>query len=178
MKTSPHITIAIVLCSLASVAHGESTYERDLKQIIDQRDKAIAAAAAPIIARSKADAAQLLRRATQAGDLDAANKIKEFIGTTTPVVQGGPVKDLRKQLAGTMWKAVPSSPLRGGLAASLTFTEKSVEPGGYKYEVESHNSVTITFTGGDKQVMALAPDGKHLKLTYGKTDFVYELASQ
>ena len=178
MKTNTHVTIAIVLCVLVATSHAESTYERDLKQIIDQRDKAIAAAAVPIIARSKADAEQLLRRATQAGDLDAANKIKAFLGSNSPIVQGGPVKDLRKQLVGTMWKAAPSTPLRGGLAASLTFTEKSVEPGGYRYEVESHNSVTVIFTGGDKQVMALAPDGKHLKLTYGKTDFVYELASQ
>ena len=178
MRTSFHVSLVIVACNLVAIARGESTYERDLKQIVDQRDKAIAAAAAPIIARAKADAAALMRKATQAGDLDAANKIKEFLGDTTPVVQGGPVKDLKKQLVGTRWKAVPSSPLRGGLAPVLTFTEKSVEPGSYKYEVESHNSVTIIFTGGDRQAMSLAPDGKRLKLAYGKAEFVYELDSK
>lgn len=178
MKSNTPLALTIVLCSLVMTLHAESTYERDLRQIVDQRDKAIAAAAAPIIARSKSDAESLLRRATQAGDLDAANKIKEFLGSTTPVVQGGPVKDFNKQLKGTTWKAVPSAPLRGGLAASLTFSEKTVEPGGYHYDIESHNSLTITFTGGDKQVVTLAPDGKRLKLTLGKTEYVYELASQ
>jgi hypothetical protein len=170
--------VAIVYAFSCDFANAESPYERDLKQLIEQRDKAITAATAPIIDRFKANAEQLLRRATQAGDLDAANKIKASIGGGTPVSTTGPIKDLRKQLSGTTWKAVPSKPLRGGFAERLTFTEKTLEPGGYKYEAQSHNAVTVTFTGGDKEIMNLSPDGKRLQFTQGKTDYTYELASE
>src|SRR5688572_29904440 len=79
MKTQP-INIAVTLCAFVSAASGESAFERDLKQLIDQRDKAIAAAAAPINTRFNTAAEQLLRRATQSGDLDSANKIKAAMG--------------------------------------------------------------------------------------------------
>ncbi len=88
------------------------------------------------------------------------------------------IKDLRKGLVGTVWIAVPPKPLRGGLAATLSFTDKSVQPGDYDFKITSHNSLFITFTHGDKQVMTLAQDGKHLKFTAGKTNYVYELASK
>jgi hypothetical protein len=59
------------------VEAAESPYERDMNQLKEQRDKAVAAATIPINRRYKESLEDLLRRATQANDLDAANKIKD-----------------------------------------------------------------------------------------------------
>jgi hypothetical protein len=114
------------------------------------------------------------QRPVQANDSDGSGKIKEAPGGA-PSKAIEPIKDLRKQLAGTTWNAVPGTSLRGGLAASLTFTEKEVQPGGYRYEVDRHNIVTITFNGGDKQPMTLTKGGTRLQFWQGKTERAYEL---
>ena len=102
-------------------------------------------------------------------------KVKAEIANSALPGSAKSAKELKLQLAGTTWKAVPSAPLRGGFAATLNFTEKTVEPGGYSYEADSHNKVTVTFRGGDTQIMQLSQDGKQLKFSYGKGNFVYEL---
>lgn len=155
-------------------SYSETPCERDLRQLIEQRDKALADAAAPINTRFKIAAEQLLRRATQAGDLDAANKIKAAMGSDTQATTLEAVTNARKQLAGTTWNAVPGATLRGGLAGTLHFTETTVEPGGYQYKADGR-MVTITFTGGDKQVMTLTKGGKRLQFTYGKKEYAYEM---
>jgi hypothetical protein len=86
-----------------------------------------------------------------------------------------PIEDLRTQLAGTNWKAVPAEPLRGGLAPILTFTAAAVAPAGYRYEAASSDAVTIYFSHGDTQVMKLSPDGRHLQFNFQQHDFAYEL---
>lgn len=169
--------LVLALFALPEGSRGETTYERELKELIQQRDQAVAAASAQINARFKVSAEQLLRRATQAGDAEAANKIKEAFGVEASSTSES-VKNLRKQLIGTTWKAVPGTPLRGGLAETLTFTEKCLEPGGYRYEAEKHNSVTITFTGGDKQTMTLAKAGTRLQFTRNKIEYAYELVPE
>jgi hypothetical protein len=88
------------------------------------------------------------------------------------------IEDLKTQLAGTTWKAVPSKPLRGGLAVALTFTDATVQPAGYHYEVNAHNSLTVKFNHGDTQLMLLDPDGKHLKFDHNEKHYVYELVAR
>jgi hypothetical protein len=87
-----------LLFAFAVPSYGESAYERELKQLIADRDKARAAADVPITARFKASAEQLLKRATQAGDLDAANKIKEAIGPDSSSTGAG-----RDFIKNTLW---------------------------------------------------------------------------
>jgi hypothetical protein len=98
MKTNLHVTLLTLLLAFAASSYGESPYERDLKQLIADRDKARAAAEAPIAARFKASAEQLLKKATQAGDLDAANKIKEAIGPDASGTGAG-----RDFIKSTLW---------------------------------------------------------------------------
>lgn len=178
MKSSVSIH-AIFLCVLAVPAYCEAPYERDLKQLVEQRDRALAAASAPILERFKIEAEQLLRKATQGGDLDTANRIKAIIGSgTAPTAASdpdGPIKNLKKQLPGTRWIALPSATLRKGLTKTLQFTDKVVEPGGYKYEA-LQESVVITFTRGDKETLARSKDGRHLE--YPKGPAVYELVPE
>lgn len=85
------------------------------------------------------------------------------------------IEDLKTQLAGTSWKAVSAKPLRPGLAPVLTFTDATVAPAGYRYDVNTPNSLTIHFNHGDTQLMLLAPDGHHLKLVFQGHNYTYQL---
>jgi len=67
----------------------ESSFERELSQLGAQREREIATASEPINRRYKESLETLLRRATQANDLDTALKIREAIaavGSGPPVV--------------------------------------------------------------------------------------------
>jgi beta-lactamase regulating signal transducer with metallopeptidase domain len=89
------------------------------------------------------------------------------------------ITDLRTQLPGTRWKATPANPLRGGLAAILSFNEKTVDPAGYPYEVNRHDAtVRIFFNHGDTQLLLLTNDGRRLRFTFGGKDYAYELTAQ
>ena len=99
----PALTILFVALTVAS--YGESAYERDLNQLVEQRDKTLAAATAPITARFKASAEQLLRRATQAGDLDAANKINAALAELGVAgVTDTPKSPLQSLMDGSRWE--------------------------------------------------------------------------
>jgi len=166
----------LLWCALSSFAFAESDFERDLKQLIDQRDKARAAAIAPVDAKFKVAAEQLLRRATQLGDLDSANRIKAAIegpGTLEAKTTG----DFRKQIVGTQWKADAKLGLRPGLKDAISFTEKTMEPNGLDYEVGAKNSITIIFPKGDRQPMTLSKDGKRLEFVFKDKPHAYDLIS-
>jgi hypothetical protein len=162
MKTKSLASFVILVCTFVSSSYGISDIERELKRLIDERDQAIAAASAPITARFKTAAEQLLQRAMQTGDLDSANKIRTALGdqasTQNALAAAGPLKDLRNHIAGTKWKAMPGAILPGGLGGTLSFTEKTVEPGNYHYDA-LHDTVTVTFNHGGKATLMLAKDG-------------------
>lgn len=61
----------------AALVYAQTSYERDLAALREQRDQAKAAAIEPIERRYQAALEQLLKRATQGGDLDSALKIKD-----------------------------------------------------------------------------------------------------
>lgn len=92
--------------------------------------------------------------------------------------QGDDSGRLRKQLAGTSWKATPSQPLRGGLAPVLTFTEETVAPAGYRYDVNANDRITIHFNHGDTQAMLLSPEGQRLTFTFRGNSYAYELIEE
>jgi hypothetical protein len=174
MKALLACALALLVTAVTPSSQAQTAYERELEQLMDQRDKALAAAEAPINERFRAAAEQLLRRATQGGDLAAANRIKEVLDATSRSSSTG-IKDLRKDIVGTTWKCMPGKPVRGGLGPTFSFTEKGVQPGGYKYEVDRSNTVIITFNAGGTQVMNLAKGGTRLEFSLGNVDHVYEL---
>ena len=173
MRHASLVPLALVFSYTAALFAADPSYDRELQQLIDQRNKALA----PIIARFNANAEQLMKRAAQAGDQQTVDKIKAEISNVTVPGEAKTARDLRSQLIGTSWKAVPSAPLRGGLGATLTFKEQTVEPGGYRYEVDNHNNLTILFNGGDSQPAQLSPDGKKMKMDFRQKSFFYELVS-
>jgi hypothetical protein len=75
-----HVPIACLFLSLLSTPLlAESPYERELKQLTEQRDRALASAAQPINRNYKTSLEQLLLRATQNKDLEANTKIVEAL---------------------------------------------------------------------------------------------------
>jgi hypothetical protein len=84
------------------------------------------------------------------------------------------ISNFKTQLAGTVWKA-PMGALRPGLGGMLMFTSTNVESAGYKYEVNTQNSLTLFFNHGDKQVFRLPPDGQHLSLSFKNKTYTYDL---
>jgi len=82
---------------------------------------------------------------------------------------------VKMQLDGTSWKAIPDFPLRGGLSAVLTFSDDTVGPAGYRYEVNSEDSITIHFSRGDTQLMLLSTNGRQLTFIFGGKTYAYEL---
>ena len=89
------IGIAITFGSLRA----ESPFARDLKQLADQRDKDLQSAAEPINRRYHDSLQQLLQRAMQAGDLDAALKIRAALGGSAAT----PAPNTADKIAGD-WK--------------------------------------------------------------------------
>ena len=74
------ILVSFVLSGAACCAvQAASEYERELERLTQERDKALAAAAEPIQRRYKAALEPLLRKATQANDLEMALRIKQAL---------------------------------------------------------------------------------------------------
>ncbi len=71
--------VALAALAGAGVTRAESTHDREMRQLQDQRDKALAAAAEPINRQYLASMEALLKRATQSSDLDAAMRIRAEI---------------------------------------------------------------------------------------------------
>ena len=91
--------VATLIVASIPCLHAESLFERELKQLRDQRDKAVAAAAEPINRRYQASLEQLLRRATQGNDLETALKIKQEMGNpaaTTPAIATAPASPAQR----------------------------------------------------------------------------------
>lgn len=91
-------TITVSL-SFASAAVAGSDIEREFSQLKAQHKKALTQAVEPINRRYQASLEPLLRRATQAGDLDTALKIQNEL----KAIQSG---DLRAALDDSKWEWV------------------------------------------------------------------------
>ncbi|HSJ04548.1 MAG: hypothetical protein ACAI34_25400 [Verrucomicrobium sp.] len=83
------ITIIAFVTIFSAFLRAESPYQRDLNELQVGRDKAVSAAVEPINLRYQASLEQLIRKATQANDLDAANQIKLALANITPAFGGG-----------------------------------------------------------------------------------------
>ena len=77
MKYTAIVSVLLALASSSSPVRAESEYERNFKQLKDQRTKALAAAAEPINRVYASSLEQLFKRATQAGQVELALEIKK-----------------------------------------------------------------------------------------------------
>jgi hypothetical protein len=84
------------ICAHASPA-ADSPFEKERQQLRAQRDQAVKVTTEPIDRRYQASLEQLLRKAMQGNDLDAAVKIKQDLAA---VKAGRPEETLDKDLLG------------------------------------------------------------------------------
>ena len=96
------LSLAALLPFVLNVAsvRADSASERELTQAREQRDKAVAFAVEPINRRYQATLEQLLRKATQANDLETAVKIQNELKTLQPASSS---TDLRTAIEGKEW---------------------------------------------------------------------------
>ena len=139
MKLTKIRTALVAFAALASPALAESSFERD---------KALATAAEPINRRYREQSEQLLLRATQANDLDAAVKIKREVDSQNPA----------NKLQDTRWSTEAAI---GGTVA-LNADGSAINPVGAKgtWKYIGENKVTIKW---DKpQIWILDPSFQFL----------------
>lgn len=123
MKTA----IVLIAFLVAATASGQSPFERDLKKLTEDRDKALAAASDPIQFKYKTLLEQLMQRATRNEDLNAAVKIKEAIAKIpASALIGKPhpttAEELKDFLHGTTWNVSNNSPSEA-VVYTLTFNK-------------------------------------------------------
>ena len=109
------------------MSFAQSSYERDLVKLTEDRDKALIAASEPIHRKYKALLEQLMQRATRDQDLNAAIKIKDAIAkipTHGLVAKPHPktVQELKEFLDGTIWNISDKTPT-GVVSYTLTFNK-------------------------------------------------------
>jgi hypothetical protein len=100
----------------AMPAFAETDLARELKQVHEQREKAIAAAVEPINQKYKVTLEQMLRRVTQATDLDTAVAIKEELSH----LSGGTTTDVHTELAHALTNGAWTW-FGGGMRTSMVF---------------------------------------------------------
>lgn len=108
-----HLIRSVSACLLVlpfTASLGATSVEEELKQLQQQREKAVAAAVDPVDRKYQEALEQMLRRALQAKDVEGAVKIQNLLSSLPGVVA--------KQLAGT-WILTAST----GYRAELTFRE-------------------------------------------------------
>lgn len=136
--------LCTALCFVPLSLYSESQSERELAQLREQRDKAIAAAVDPINRRYHASLDQLLRKATQSNDLEAAVKIQNELKGIQPTSL---LLDLRASIEGTQWTWE-----RPGVRESMTLRKDGVVQHDFftgKWEIIGPRSVRIYASKSD-----------------------------
>jgi hypothetical protein len=96
------LALALLLAGTAGAA--ESAFEKEAKQLRDQRDKAVAAAVDPINKRYQQALEQVIRRAAQAKDQPAVDKLKEELGNVgANLVSAAQSTKLQDRVRRTRW---------------------------------------------------------------------------
>lgn len=134
----PSIAFTALILS-TSALYAQSQFDRELSQLREQRDKAIATAADPINRRYQTSLEQLLRKATQSNDLESAVKIQNELKGIKPTLL---FIELRTAIEGTEWTWE-----RQGVRESMTFGKDGVLKHQFftgKWEIIKPRSVRIT----------------------------------
>ena len=154
MKHTYAATALLIAIVSASHAIAESSYERDFKQLKQQRDKALATAAEPIDRRYKDSLEQLLRRATQSNDLAAAVTIKQELDKLggTAVLPAAAQPNSKITFAGSVWAWTTKETLTVNSDGTATVERPD---GKLTWQWESQPDGTFTL---DKGRFLLIPD--------------------
>lgn len=153
-----HVALLITFISIAasaSVSAEELSYDREFKQLKDQRDKALASSAEPINRRYKESLDQLLRRATQGNDLTTAVTIKRELDVlvasqTSPTKISPPGSERparttpanKLSVAGSTWQWYPGETLAFYPDGKAVLTKGSGEST-WAWQLEGDGTITL-----------------------------------
>lgn len=174
MKPRSVLLFGICLALGLTTAKAESSFERDLATLLEQREKAIIAANTPIHERLHKSLERLLGLALNAKDAEAAYKIRQVMNLSERVGSGD-LLSVRYPLRGSFWKVPSGSPVRPGLSGELTFQDVTVMSGDLKYLLTRENEVIILFNRGDTQSMKLDASGMRLEFQFKGPAYRYDL---
>ena len=153
-----YLFLSSLLIGTTCALSAESQFERELKQISEQRNAAIVTAFEPINRRYQASLEQLLKRATQANDLDAAIKIRDALFRAPATTATNQTKaNLIALLTNGRWEWFSSAEFTGN-AFHISFAADnrcSIEPGIQfltKWEAVNAKQVRIYRTDGNYYV--------------------------
>lgn len=97
-------TTILILGACAPIIAADPQFAGQLQSLQVQHEKDLAAAAAPINARYAAALEGLLKRATQAADLDTANKIQEQLKLLRAPAAERKLPDIKPLFVGSTWQ--------------------------------------------------------------------------
>ncbi|MDB6173175.1 MAG: hypothetical protein JWL59_2486 [Chthoniobacteraceae bacterium] len=168
MKTTITFTAVFLIGFLCRPVHGQNSYEREFRQLTNERDQALTDTAAPINARYIAGLEKLLRRATQNNDLETALKVKEALKAlgVEPAanMQAGP-----EPIGRWAWTSERILTIRGdGL-----FVADKGGGGTWRWTKRSRGEFTMTWDhGGFRDTLVISPDGVRITGSNNKGDKV------
>ena len=164
MKLLPGYLLLITVTSLFA----ESTFERELSQLNAQRSQAAAAATAPIERRYKEALEALLRRATQANDLDSAIKIRQAMGeppdsapASDPAKVALTKRGLENRLEKTKWEALTVDWLmKMSFQKGKIIHNPNAKGEGRSAAIQAIDGSTVVYTwdAGEKITITFSPD--------------------
>jgi hypothetical protein len=153
---NPSLTsAALAFLSLALFANAAPDYDRQVEVATEKRDKAVAQASEPINRDYLTTLQDLMKKATAAGDLEAALKIKTVIESVDPKGRAG-------RLLGDWLDGSKSSRLQ--FTAAGVFKEiwgGKVQEGRFKNKTSAKAEVELN--NGSKYEYVLSEDGTSLK---------------
>jgi hypothetical protein len=170
MKTMHYLFALGCVVLAASPLLAETDIGREMNQLQDQHTKAVAAAIEPLKRRYQTSLEQLLKRATQANDLDTALRIREQLtvlgaAAVSPTAKPRYTRETLPQLLTTSewsWSAKAGPPDRSN-NTRVTFSRDQFLMAGKpigSYKVIDSSTVLL-----DKKVLKFADDYKSFEVS-------------
>jgi hypothetical protein len=169
MRTTHYLfTLGFVVLAVSPLL-AETDIGREMNQLQDQHTKAVVAATEPLKRRYQTALEQLLRRATQANDLDTALRIREQLAALGAAAASPSAKPhytretLPQLLTTTEWTWSPKPELDRSNTTRVTFTKDQFLMAGKpmcSYKVIDSSTVQL-----DKKVLKFADDYKSFEVS-------------
>jgi len=175
--------ICLVMSSASCPVFAETPTARELSQLQEQRDKAAAAALAPINAKFIALLKPLLAKATQQNDIDTAKKITALLtpdGASKPESQLNSTpeaQDIKNLLSNSLWKCTNGTLMNQWTMQilpngdiDLTKPDGNTGWGAWFWELDANNRLIFKIPGQRKPNEAkLSKDAMRLTLSFSGT---------
>jgi hypothetical protein len=169
MRTTYHLFTLGFIVLATSPLLAETDIGREMNQLQDQHTKAVAAATEPLKRRYQSALEQLLKRATQANDLDTALRIREQltalgVAAVSPTTKTRYTKEtLQQRLTTSEWSwSTKAGPPDRSNYTRVTFTRDRFLMAGKP--ISSYKVIDSSTVQLDKKVLKFADDYKSFEV--------------